>query len=223
MVSFEINSVSDAFTCLIRMIEQQIDDVRESTSRHLNAGKYDKVKESIDLMEALVEYKDSLQEIRSQYPKPGQRGKSKPKRNQRRRRSVERPMPGQTTSPSAFLDPILSILREEGGTAGPAIIMPQLESKMKEFLKASDFERLPASNKPRWVVAVRNARSELIEKGLLKENSPRGLWELSEKGWEAIEKKNPNAVLKVMDVRKKSDDRKVVSKSPVKSKRQDQR
>lgn len=210
MPEVEINSVNDAFSCLIKMVEQQIDDLRNSTARQLNAGKLDKVKESIDLMEALVEYKERLQELKADYPKPGQKGRGK--RSQRRRKGTERLPAGQSTPSSAFFNDILSILRDEGGMASPALVIPQIESRMKDLLKEEDFERVQSSNKPRWIIAVRKARGELIEQGLLKENSPRGMWELSDKGWQVLEKKDPKAMLKVMDGRQKSTTKSSASK-----------
>ena len=52
---------------------------------------------------------------------------------------------------------------------------------MKEVLKKVDYEPLKDGT-PRWYKEANFARHLMMKRGLLKEDSPRGLWEITEAG-----------------------------------------
>jgi len=91
------------------------------------------------------------------------------------------------TDQSAFLMPILEVLKEAGGSAEVKQVMQRLESKMKERLKSVDHEKLK-SGQVRWKNTVQWARNELAADGYLSKDSPRGVWEITEKGRERLKK-----------------------------------
>jgi restriction endonuclease Mrr len=53
---------------------------------------------------------------------------------------------------------------------------------MKSILKAVDYQMLPSGNDIRWHNTAQWERYTLIQEGLLKSESPRGIWEISDKG-----------------------------------------
>ena len=91
------------------------------------------------------------------------------------------------TDQSAFLIPILEVLKEAGGSAEVKQVMQRLESKMKEHLKSVDYQKLK-SGQVRWKNTVQWARNELVADGHLSKDSPRGVWEITEKGRERLKK-----------------------------------
>jgi hypothetical protein len=80
-----------------------------------------------------------------------------------------------------FEKPLLQVLYELGGGGSLAVVRPIMERKMREHLKEGDFD-LVSTGEPRWWNATCWARSALVQEGLLRSDSDRGYWELSETG-----------------------------------------
>jgi len=58
---------------------------------------------------------------------------------------------------------------------------------MKPVLKKVDYDPLASGpDNPRWRNAAQWARNSMIRDGLLKGDSPRGVWEISDKGRAAL-------------------------------------
>ncbi len=90
------------------------------------------------------------------------------------------------TPVEAFRQPILEVLAELGGRGRVSTILQRIESKVE--LNRYDKQRLPLHRPPaRWQRTVRLCRSLLVKEGVLKPDSPRGIWEISEKGREALQ------------------------------------
>jgi restriction system protein len=66
-----------------------------------------------------------------------------------------------------------------------------VEKKTKSMLKKVDYEPLASEREmPRWRNTAQWARNTIAKEGLLKADSPRGIWEISEAGrqWLAQQK-----------------------------------
>ena len=95
----------------------------------------------------------------------------------RLRRSRRRNL--NTTSQTKYKPHIVEILRERGGSAPTSEIRAELETRFREKFTPDDLaETSPGYavwwNRANW------ARMDLINEGILKSNSPRGVWELAE-------------------------------------------
>src|SRR5260370_37767220 len=88
---------------------------------------------------------------------------------------------GQQTPREAYFQPILMVLTELGGSAKVKEVLKRLEQPMKEALKKADYEPLK-DGAPRWHKGANFARLLMVQQGLLKKDSPRGLWEITEAG-----------------------------------------
>lgn len=87
----------------------------------------------------------------------------------------------------AYEVPILQELAARGG-AGPAReITEAVGGRVADLLTDRDHETLN-SGSVRWVTRVQFTRLRLKERGLLRDDSPRGVWELTERGREAAER-----------------------------------
>lgn len=53
---------------------------------------------------------------------------------------------------------------------------------MEPVLRDVDFHPLASNGEPRWQKSTNWARFNMVEDGLLKSDSPRGIWEISEEG-----------------------------------------
>ena len=68
-------------------------------------------------------------------------------------------------------------------------VLELVEKKMKGILNEYDYRPLPSDPKSiRWRNTVQWCRNSLVREGLLKNDSPYGIWEISEKGKHEISK-----------------------------------
>jgi hypothetical protein len=80
-----------------------------------------------------------------------------------------------------FRVPLLETLRDLGGKSAVKIIRERIEPKIAARLSEADYAPV-SSGDPRWWNAVCWQRHDLVKDGLLKNDSERGVWELSERG-----------------------------------------
>ncbi|MGB9683197.1 MAG: winged helix-turn-helix domain-containing protein [bacterium] len=92
------------------------------------------------------------------------------------------------TPQEEYYIPILEALYELGGKGKVQEVIQRVGLKMKDILTSRDYEYLPSGRTIRWENRTQWARLDLVNKGLLKKDSPRGIWELSEEGYKYIEK-----------------------------------
>ena len=67
-------------------------------------------------------------------------------------------------------------------------VLKRVEEKMKSLLGDVDYQNLPSGGDIRWRNTAQWERLVLVKDGLLKDDSPQGIWELSDKGSEEIGK-----------------------------------
>lgn len=95
---------------------------------------------------------------------------------------------GERTPEEDYFIPILSVLETMGGRGKVKDILSLVYNVMKGQFKQADLLMLPKNRTPRWSNAAQWARNSLVDRGLLKSNSPRGIWEISDKGREYLRK-----------------------------------
>lgn len=88
---------------------------------------------------------------------------------------------GELTPPSEFWRPILGTLVERGGRASRTEIHKIVERKMGSRLKPSDYEP-NRDGTAKWAKQVDYQRLAMVHEGLLKSDSPRGTWEITDQG-----------------------------------------
>lgn len=95
---------------------------------------------------------------------------------------------GLKTPEKEFRIPILEALVELGGKAEAKEVLKIVEQKLKEKLNKYDYENIPSDpHKIRWKDTARWCRNTLVNEGLLSSNSPKGIWEITEKGRKYLE------------------------------------
>lgn len=78
------------------------------------------------------------------------------------------------------LEPILiEVLRNFGGSASKKAIEYEIERRLQDEFTPADFKRV-GEGIPRWKKNVQFNRLHLVKRGIMKEGSRRGIWELSE-------------------------------------------
>ena len=97
------------------------------------------------------------------------------------RRKTSSTSRGEMTPVREFWRPILEILVESGGQADRIEVHKALEKKMAGRLKQSDWA-LNRDGTTKWSKHVDYQRLAMVHEGLLKRDSPRGVWEITEDG-----------------------------------------
>ncbi len=95
---------------------------------------------------------------------------------------------GLKTPQQAYRRPILEAIYELGGRGSMDSVLKRVEGKMKSLLGDVDYQNLPSGGDIRWRNTAQWERLVLVKDGLLKDDSPQGIWELSDKGSEEIGK-----------------------------------
>ena len=94
-----------------------------------------------------------------------------------RRQAIEPGIPQKE-----FERPILEVLRDLGGSGETRDVLDAVGLKMRHRLQPVEYKPVGGGQIPRWEMHTHWARKHLINDGLLRNDSPRGLWELTEAG-----------------------------------------
>ncbi len=90
---------------------------------------------------------------------------------------------GLRTPEPAFIRPILQALSDLGGAAKRSDVFTVLEQSMSDMLKPIDYQALSSEGGHlRWQNTAQWSRNLMVKEGLLKPDSPVGIWEITEKG-----------------------------------------
>jgi len=106
--------------------------------------------------------------------------------NARRKQHGKLPR-GLKTPQAAYRRPILEAVDDLGGSARVSQVLELVEGKMRSSLNEYDHQKL-ASGTIRWCKTAQWARLDLVRDGFLKSDSPSGLWEISHKGIQEIQR-----------------------------------
>ena len=96
-------------------------------------------------------------------------------------RPAMRPGRGDRLTLAELRQPLMETIYEMGGSVRAAALRPVLRERLSGRLSAADLEPL-SSGEERWWIATRWERHQLVEQGLLRSDSERGTWALSETG-----------------------------------------
>lgn len=91
---------------------------------------------------------------------------------------------GALLSPERFELPILKALVSHGGAARRHSVLRAVEAELGDALSDVDRGRVQ-SGMVRWEIRTSEVRQSFLDRGWMKTDSPRGLWELTEAGFEA--------------------------------------
>lgn len=87
----------------------------------------------------------------------------------------------KATPQKHYRQPILEALVEMGGQGRVRDILAKVRAKVADKLNQKDYERLP-SGEIRWENWAKWERKRMVQEELLRDDSPVGIWEVTEKG-----------------------------------------
>jgi hypothetical protein len=176
------NEVNIAFEILLEEIEFVANQLHESGAAALRAGDYEKARQAIDEATRLAEFRAKVRALQNEWAGLVSRGLKAPGAKPRRT-ARERLQRGLRTPEDAFRRPILESLVELGGSAPIGEVLERVGARMKGVLNQYDCQPLPSDPRSvRWKNTVQWCRNTLVREGLMKSDSPHGIWEITEAG-----------------------------------------
>ncbi|MFN3599132.1 MAG: winged helix-turn-helix domain-containing protein [Aquificaceae bacterium] len=183
------DGVSEAFGILLEEIKGVIEAIKEKAKSALEGSNYDLVKEYTEKAKSLEDFKNKVIALQKEWensyiPKLLKEGGEEIKIERTEYTSRR----ARYTQPEEFIIPILESLVEMGGHGWADEVLKKVEEKMKGRLTEADYEKLPNSKEMRWKNYARWCRKRLVGRGLISNSSPRGIWEITERGRSYLEK-----------------------------------
>ncbi|NLX21031.1 MAG: hypothetical protein GXY55_05075 [Phycisphaerae bacterium] len=184
MIENNPSNVSSAFEMLLEEVEAEIDFVNGVGSRAFQGRDYDKAKEALERSGVLTAFRDRVAALRKEWEQMAAAAeRDEDEQTRTERRNLGKLRKGVRTHESAYYRPILRVLDEMGGSGKVAEVLERVGRLMKPILKDVDYEPLASGpDNPRWRNAAQWARNSMVNEGLLKRDSPRGVWEITAEG-----------------------------------------
>jgi len=178
------NDVSAAFEMLLEEVEAEIDFVNGVGARAFNGRDYDKAKEALERSGSLTAFRDKVATLRKEWTAIAAAAeREEDEQTRAERRNLGRLRKGRRTPESEYYLPILRVLEKMHGSGKVADVLDRVGIAMKPLLKDVDYQPLASEpSNPRWRNAAQWARNSMVHEGLLKADSPRGVWEITEAG-----------------------------------------
>ena len=181
-------SANSIFQSLHKLVNTNIDTIQKTATQYLERQDFERAKRVISILEKLKTIKtaiefvtkewNSLQDQISSFTESNKMPQTSPTR----RSSDGRIRHGLRTPVKDFFIPIFRALVQLGGRAEVDEVLKKVEHLMKDVLTDLDYKRLPKNPDLRWRNTAQWARFLMVKQDLLKADSPRGIWEISEKG-----------------------------------------
>jgi len=180
------NEVHIAFEILLEEIEEVFNVISYEGEKAFKLKDFDKAKQLIENGVKLKTFREQVKELQQKWKNIFD-GKVTYRYTRKiaKRKNTERLKRGLRTPENAFIIPILETLIENNRSMEIKKVLKQLSIKMSDTLNQYDKQTLPSDSKQkRWENTSQWARNTMVNNGLLASDSPRGIWEITEKGRE---------------------------------------
>jgi hypothetical protein len=184
------NDVSVALEIVLEEVEAVANGVIESGIEALKAAELDRARATIEQATRLEAYRGRVKELQREWttlfaPVVSAQATERAKANKTFGKKAPK---GLRTPEDAYRRPLLEALVELGGSGKTSVVVDLVGRKVQELL--NDYDRQPLHSNPKelvWRNNVQWCRNTLANKdGLMRSDSPHGLWEISEAGREAL-------------------------------------
>lgn len=183
----ERNEVFTSLEIVLEEIEVVVDNLNQDGSAAFQKGDYATAQNLIEIATRITDFRGKVRgmqkewdtlfstRVRRRTDKPG------------KRKTTSRLERGLRTPEDSFRLPLLETLIEEGGSGAVSEILDTVGEKLKDVLNEYDRQPLPSNlNTTRWSNKAQWCRNTMVQEGLMKSDSPRGIWEISSVGREAV-------------------------------------
>lgn len=177
----ERDEVNVAFEILLEAIKSAANARKETGAEAFHAGDYERAGAAAEEASRLAEFLEKVEGLQEEWAEFS--SSRTPARKPEGRKSKSRLPRGLRTPEDAFRRPILEALVELGGGAPTGDVLELVGKKMKSMLNEYDYQSLPSDPRSvRWRKTAQWCRHTLVRKELMKKDSPRGVWEISDAG-----------------------------------------
>ncbi|MFZ8859986.1 MAG: winged helix-turn-helix domain-containing protein [Thermocrinis sp.] len=172
-----------AFELLLEEIEKAVNIISNEAEKYLRAKDFAEAKTLTEYAERLQDLREKVKALQREYQTILRIFSEKIPTQVRKKKVKGKLKKGLRTPEEKFIIPILESIIELGGRAKVKDVLERVYDKMKNILNSYDEEPLRSRrNVKRWENTARWARQKMVDKGLLAKDSPRGIWEIKEKG-----------------------------------------
>lgn len=191
MIENNPTNVYAAFELLLEEIEAEVEFINRVGAKAFDSRNYDRAKEALERAGTLVAFREKVAALRREWDALAAAESEEDEEARTQRRNLGRLQRGIRTREEQYFLPILRTLVEQGGSAKINEVIDRVGKQMKGVLKSVDYEPLASDpDMPRWRNAAQWARWTMVNEGLLKADSPRGVWEITEAGRRAVEQQS---------------------------------
>ena len=182
------NEVSTSFEIVLEEIEVVVDSLNQDGSEAFKKGDYDSAQKLIEIATRITDYRNKVRELQKEWD--ALFSAKVPVRLRKPRKDLGRLQRGLRTPQEIFRKPLLETLIEQGGSAPVKTVLEILGKKLKHIINEYDKQPLPSNpNTTRWENNAQWCRNTMVhQEGLMKDDSPGGIWEISDKGREALKR-----------------------------------
>ncbi|MFN3946547.1 MAG: winged helix-turn-helix domain-containing protein [Aquificaceae bacterium] len=181
-------NVSEAFKLLLEEIQKVIQALRQKAKSALGATDYPQARVYIEKAEGVEEFKEKVIALQREWENSYAPRLSEEENTEIRMEETQQTRcRARYTQPEEFTIPILESLVEMGGRGRTEEVLRRVEEKMRGRLTEADYERYRNSRQIRWINYARWCKQRLVDIGLISNNSPRGVWEITEMGRKYLE------------------------------------
>ena len=193
MLENDPTTVQAGFEILLEEMETEIEFINQSGAKAFAARNYEAARAVIERADQVTALREKLASLRAEWeklaPVIAANGTGVRKNGSHDLSRLQR---GIRTREVAYFKPILQVLNQMGGVGDMSEVLERLPKVMKGTLSEIDFEPLAANSEvPRWWNTAQWAQSSMVQAGLLKADSPRGVWDMTEAGHKLIAEFGP--------------------------------
>jgi len=192
--------IDAAFDKFFEEIESEIDFLSDRISKETRARRIQCVEELVPTLKALQVLEQGLKDVRiawqsetpraapvAERPTPhadllGNRQEPNQRKVVGRRQRSTAVGQGIRTPETAFRVPVLKAIVEFGGSARTRDVLDRVGQMLAGQLTEHDWGLLPATGQIRWRNKAQWARNTMRQDGLIREDSPDGIWEITDEG-----------------------------------------
>jgi hypothetical protein len=194
--------VEVAFEILEEEIDIAINELSERIAQLSKQQEFDKAEALIDVGRKVKEYKEKIMALKREWKEIFEQEEIRNETSETSiqkdddrlfnsesvelgiKKAKERLKKGLRTPEEEYIIPILESLIELGGKGKIGQVLKRVYEKMKVKLTWYDMQKLPSSGEIRWENTAQWVRFYLVRQGFLSKDSPRGVWEITDKGRE---------------------------------------
>lgn len=179
------SDVGGALDMLVEEIDREIEAVRASGASAFGAGNVAEAEAALERVKWLQTFREQASVLRAEWAAHESSGSARRRRGQAviRRQDFGKLPRGARTPEERYYPFILQALADAGGSAPIGDVLRRVGEAMRDVLRDVDYQSLPSDpDTARWRNAAQWARRELVERGLMSGDSPRGIWEITDAG-----------------------------------------